>query len=121
MRGVPRIQRPSCTPRRGIGTWRGCSSRGSCLSLHLLNAACTAAEGQGQGQQPPPQQQEQQLSALVSSLFSSAAESTTPDALAKMEWLADLRSLCSFAGDNHAVLAASSGDVARLGWLRDRG
>lgn len=115
----PDCLRPCCTPRRGTATWRGCSARGRCSSLHVFSGiACStsAAEGQEQGQQ-----QQWQQSALISSLFNSAAESTAPDALAKMEWLADLGPLCSFADENHAVVAASSGDVGRLEWLQDRG
>ncbi len=50
-----------------------------------------------------------------------AAESATPDAVAKMEWLMrEGRASCS-PDRNTAAAAARSGDLGRLHWLRDRG
>ncbi len=49
------------------------------------------------------------------------AESTTPDAIAKIEWaLADGGDSCSLT-ESTAAAAVRSGDLSRLRWLRDRG
>ncbi len=54
-------------------------------------------------------------------MLDAAAESATPDAVAKMEWLlAAAEGACSLQGST-AVAAARSGDLGRLRWLHDRG
>ncbi len=69
--------------------------------------------------------------ALSQEVLSAAAESSTPDAMAKMEWV--LRAVATGAGEGKtegsfcnltastAAAAARSGDLGRLRWLRDRG
>ncbi len=58
---------------------------------------------------------------LTQEVLSAAAESQTPDAVAKMEWLlaAGADSCCLRLST--AMAAASSGHLGRLRWLRDRG
>ncbi len=57
----------------------------------------------------------------ITSALDAAAESVTPDAVAKVEWvLATAGSSCRI-GHSTAQAAARSGDVARLRWLQGRG
>ncbi len=56
---------------------------------------------------------------LDSAVLCAAAESRTPDAIGKMEWVLD-QGQC-FITSHTATAAARSGDLARLRWLRGRG
>ncbi len=49
------------------------------------------------------------------------AESATPDAVAKMEWLMTISGELFHPQETTAVAAAYSGDLGRLRWLRERG
>ncbi len=59
---------------------------------------------------------------LGQSVLDAAAESATPDAVAKMEWvLATAEEVTCSLQDSTAEAAARSKDLGRLHWLRDRG
>ncbi len=59
---------------------------------------------------------------LDNRVLNAAAESVTPDAVAKMEWVLATagEGTCSLQ-ESTAAAAARSGDLGRLRWLRDRG
>ncbi len=59
---------------------------------------------------------------LLFQQLDAAAESATPDAVAKMEWVLETagEGACHLQRST-AVAAARSGDLGRLRWLRDRG
>ncbi len=59
--------------------------------------------------------------AIEGGVLGAAAESATPDAVAKMEWvLAESGGRCNLDAST-AAAAARSGDLGRLRWLHDRG
>ncbi len=61
------------------------------------------------------------LPALSQEVLDAAAESGTPDAVAKMEWvLASGAGACTLRGST-LLAAAKSGDLDRLRWLHDHG
>ncbi len=57
---------------------------------------------------------------LLQVVLNAAAQSLTPDALGKMEWLLAGAGSCRLQPTT-AAAAACSGDLGRLRWLRDRG
>ncbi len=58
---------------------------------------------------------------LGQGVLNAAAQSTTPDAVAKMEWLLGLDGSGCSLEQSTAAAAASSGDLGRLRWLHNRG
>ncbi len=54
-------------------------------------------------------------------ILDAAAESATPDAVAKMEWLISISGRQFQLHESTAAAAARSGDLGRLQWLRARG
>ncbi len=61
------------------------------------------------------------LPVLNRSVLNAAAESCTPDAVAKMEWVLTAGAATCRTDDTTAAAAARSGDLGRLRWLRERG
>ncbi len=59
--------------------------------------------------------------ALNQGVLDAAAGSSTPDAVAKMEWVLDASRGSGRLQDSTAEAAACSGDLGRLRWLQERG
>ncbi len=58
---------------------------------------------------------------LRKSVLNAAAASTTPDAVAKMQWLMEAAPITCRLTESTTMAAARSGDLGRLRWLRGRG